>query len=265
MLKILYEDPHLIVAEKPSGVESQSSGGFQPDMVSMIQNHIAAQANQTSGKICTDLSTNWGKLSTKQVEKKGKTGAPYVGVIHRLDKPVQGILVYAKTKETAKALSRLISEGKTEKYYFAVVCGKPVEKEGTFVDYLRKDPKKNESAVVDKAAPGAREARLSYQVLESRRIDGEDLSLVGIRLETGRHHQIRVQFSSHSLPLWGDNRYHPDFQNGKRRGSIALCAAGLAFVHPITGKRMEFSINPRGAAFSWFEKPQVYFAGGDAY
>ena len=168
-------------------------------------------------------------------------------------------------KETAKALSRLISEGKTEKYYFAVVCGKPVEKEGTFVDYLRKDPKKNESAVVDKTAPGAREARLSYQVLESRRIDGEDLSLVGIRLETGRHHQIRVQFSSHGLPLWGDNRYHPDFQNGKRRGSIALCAAGLAFVHPITGKRMEFSINPRGAAFSWFEKPQVYFAGGDAY
>lgn len=158
MLKILYEDPHLIVAEKPSGVESQSSGGFQPDMVSMIQNHIAAQANQTSGKICTDLSTNWGKLSTKQVEKKGKTGAPYVGVIHRLDKPVQGILVYAKTKETAKALSRLISEGKTEKYYFAVVCGKPVEKEGTFVDYLRKDPKKNESAVVDKTVPGAREA-----------------------------------------------------------------------------------------------------------
>ena len=188
-----------------------------------------------------------------------------MGVIHRLDKPVQGILVYAKTKETAKALSRLISEGKTEKYYFAVVCGKPVEKEGTFVDYLRKDPKKNESAVVDKTAPGAREARLSYQVLESRRIDGEDLSLVGIRLETGRHHQIRVQFSSHGLPLWGDNRYHPDFQNGKRRGSIALCAAGLAFVHPITGKQMEFSINPRGAAFSWFEKPQVYFAGGDAY
>ena len=175
------------------------------------------------------------------------------------------VAVYAKTKETAKALSRLISEGKTEKYYFAVVCGKPVEKEGTFVDYLRKDPKKNESAVVDKTVPGAREARLSYQVLESRRIDGEDLSLVGIRLETGRHHQIRVQFSSHGLPLWGDNRYHPDFQNGKRRGSIALCAAGLAFVHPITGKRMEFSINPRGAAFSWFEKPQVYFAGGDAY
>lgn len=259
MVKIIYEDSEILVAEKPAGLESQAIRKFEPDMVSEIRNYLVRSQKKREREQRRELSTKPStSLSTP-------AAAPYVGVIHRLDKPVQGILVYAKTKETAKALSRLISEGKTEKYYFAVVCGKPVEKEGTFVDYLRKDPKKNESAVVDKTVPGAREARLSYQVLESRRIDGEDLSLVGIRLETGRHHQIRVQFSSHGLPLWGDNRYHPDFQNGKRRGSIALCAAGLAFVHPITGKRMEFSINPRGAAFSWFEKPQVYFAGGDAY
>lgn len=257
MLKILYEDDAIIVAEKPSGVESQSAGSFQPDMVSMIQNHImqsrrAAGKTNGSQKICTDLSTNWGKLSTKPVEKAGKTGAPYVGVIHRLDKPVQGILVYAKTKEAAGALSRQITEGKVEKIYLAVICGKPVEKEGTFVDYLRKEPRGNESRVVDKGEPGGKRAQLSYQICGSIEREGESLSLVRIRLGTGRHHQIRVQFSSRGLPLWGDNRYHPDFQSGKRRGSIALCAAGLAFTHPVTGERMAFSINPRGMAFSWF-------------
>ncbi len=253
MLKILYEDRHLIVVEKPAGVDAQAAGGFRPDMVSMIRNHIAQQREPSAEKICTELSTNWGKLSTKQMEKQGKSGAPYVGVIHRLDKPVQGILVYAKTKEAANALSRQIAEGKMEKEYLAVLCGKPVEKEGIFVDYLRKDSRGNESAVVDKGVDGAKAARLFYQILDSRMIGGEALSLVRIRLGTGRHHQIRVQFASRGLPLWGDNRYHPDFQGGKRRGSIALCAAGLGFVHPATGKLMRFSIQPREGAFSWWQ------------
>lgn len=258
MLKILYEDDVLLVAEKPSGVESQSSGGFQPDMVSMIQNYLGAQQNRPSSrKICTDLSTNWGKLSTKQVENRGKRTVPYVGVIHRLDKPVQGILVYAKTKEAAGALSRLIAQGKMEKEYLAVICGKPVDTQGTFVDYIRKNPGENYSEIVDKHEPGAKEARLSYQLRESREIDGEMVSLVRIRLGTGRHHQIRVQFASRGLPLWGDNRYNPAFQGGKKRGTVALCASGLSFVHPVLGKRMEFSIHPRGGAFAWFPKEQV--------
>ena len=164
MLKILYEDPHLIVAEKPSGVESQSSGGFQPDMVSMIQNHIAAQANQTSGKICTDLSTNWGKLSTKPVEKAGKTGAPYVGVIHRLDKPVGGVMVYAKNPKAAAALSRQVQNHELRKIYAAAVCGKPVDNSGIFVDYLLKDPRENKSRIVDKGITGAKRAELRYRL-----------------------------------------------------------------------------------------------------
>ena len=255
MLKILYEDPHLIVAEKPSGVESQSSGGFQPDMVSMIQNHIAAQANQTSGKICTDLSTNWGKLSTKQVEKKGKTGAPYVGVIHRLDRPVSGVMVYAKTQKAAAFLSRQVQEGKMKKIYRAVVCGKPVDNSGTYVDFLLKDQKINCSRIVDKSTDGGKLARMNYHVVDSIEVKDEKageglqvLTLVEIELLTGRHHQIRVQMAGHGTPLYGDRKYG----KSPSAGPLALCAVRLKFVHPLTGKEMSFSMKEKGGAFELF-------------
>lgn len=265
MLNILYEDGDIIVSEKPAGMESQSSRRFEPDMVSEIKNHI---------RISTQLST---KPSTPGRE-------PYVGVIHRLDKPVGGIMVYAKTQKAAAALSRQVQDGRMKKTYWAVVCGKPVDIVGSYVDFLWRDGKTNYSRVVDKSVKDSKRAELRYRVLadlpETPReaaerlgeIGGEEkvLSLVEVELLTGRHHQIRVQFASHGTPLWGDVKYNPvwcssgvggaDRRSGiPRAGSaaergLALCSVGLAFVHPVTGKRMEFFMKPKGSIFRRFEE-----------
>ena len=130
MLTILYEDKEIIVAVKPSGVESQSSRGFSQDMVSMLSRHLY-----------TKLSTDWGKVSTNQCRMGKKDAVPYIGVIHRLDKPVSGVMVYAKTRKAAAVLSNQVKEGWMNKVYAAVICGKPVDNVGNFVDYLRKEGK----------------------------------------------------------------------------------------------------------------------------
>ncbi|MDO5416783.1 MAG: RluA family pseudouridine synthase [Lachnospiraceae bacterium] len=256
-LNVLYEDKDLMVVEKPSGIESQSSRGFEPDMVSQIQNYIMCPKTGGNHKICTKLSTDWGKLSTKPVQNSGKPAPAYVGVIHRLDKPVSGVMVYAKTRKAAAALSNQVKEGQMDKIYNAVVCGKPVDNVGNFVDFLRKDGKNNVSEIVDKSEADSRRAELEYEVVKTIQREWEpgkteEYSLVRIHLLTGRHHQIRVQFAGHGLPLWGDNRYNPDFASGKRRGSIALCAAKLSFTHPVSGKRMSFEMEAEGGAFAWF-------------
>lgn len=241
MLDILYEDKELIVVKKPVGIESQSSRGFAADMVSEIKRHIH----------------NLSPLA----------GEPYVGVIHRLDKPVSGIMVYAKTKTAAAALSKQVADGKMQKKYLAVVCGKPVDKVDNFVDYLLKDEKTNISRIVDKWTDGGKPAELRYRVLESREIEpyGE-LSLVEVELLTGRHHQIRVQMAAHGMPLWGDNKYNPVFsggdiagraQRGGRRGAagvnVALAACELSFRHPSTGEVMRFGRTPEGRIFQNFQ------------
>ena len=202
-MNILYEDDQIIVVEKPAGIESQSSRTFEPDMVSEVKKHI-------------------NSLSPKK-------GDPYVGVIHRLDKPVGGILVFGKTKEAAGALSKQISEHQTEKRYLAVVCGKPVENFGTYVDYLWKDGKNNISKIVDKGITDAKRAELSYRVLAELEGEGGPLCLMEIDLKTGRHHQIRVQ------------------------RNVALCAWKLSFTHPGNKKRMKFTVKPQGAAFYQFD------------
>ncbi len=238
MLTVFYEDADIIVVKKPVGVESQAVSSFAPDMVSEIRKHI-------------------NRLSTKG-------GEPYVGVIHRLDKPVGGIMVYAKTPKAAAALSNQVKEREMRKTYRAVICGKPVDNVGNFVDYLLKDGKSNLSKIVDKGINGAKRAELSYRVLETAEISGEPevLCLVEIELQTGRHHQIRVQFAGHGLPLWGDNRYNPRFagsprgtqRGGRRTASIALASCGLQFTHPVTGERMTFSMEPDGEIFCVFNQ-----------
>lgn len=255
MLNILYEDTAIIVVEKPAGIESQASRAFTPDMVSQIRNHISGQQPLDESGISTEISTNWGKLSTKAEQKEEKGGEnnhpPYVAVIHRLDKPVSGVMVYAKTKKAAAALSAQLKEGRMDKIYYGVACGKPVDNVGNFVDYLVHDGKNNRSRIVDKENKEGKLAQLEYQVLETI-VQDQTYSLVRIHLLTGRHHQIRVQFASRGLPLWGDNRYHPDFAAGRRRGSIALCAAQLSFFHPLTAQPLACSIEPSGGAFDWF-------------
>ncbi len=257
MLNILYEDREIIVVEKPSGVASQSSGSFVPDMVSMLQNHIMAGQKEKKGRLCTELSTDRGKLSPRSVDKPvqrlPRTQPPYIGVIHRLDTPVSGVMVYAKTKKAASSLSRQLEQGKIGKVYLAVICGKPVDDVGNFVDYLQKEGKTNRSVIVDKGDKEGKRAALTYQVVQTV-LREQELTLVRIRLETGRHHQIRVQFAGHGLPLWGDNRYNPDFESGKERGTIALCAAELSFSHPATEQRMDFQVEPKTGAFAWFDR-----------
>ena len=225
-INILYEDEEILVAEKPVGMESQSARSFEPDMVSEIKKHI-------------------NKVSPK-------SGEPYVGVIHRLDKPVGGIMVYAKTKNSAESLSKQVSGHRMEKIYYAVVCGKPVENSGTYVDYLWKDGKNNCSKIVEKGIKSAKPAELDYWFVDSKILDGKEVSLLKIKLKTGRHHQIRVQMAGHGTPLWGDRKYNPEFQNHVTKGNVALFASGLSFLHPKTKKKMTFSIKPKEGLFELF-------------
>ena len=189
MLSVLFEDSSLIVVEKPAGIESQSARGFEEDMVSRIREHIH-------------------KLSPKKSTESSNGQPPYVGVIHRLDRPVSGVMVYAKTQKAAAFLSRQVQEGKMKKIYRAVVCGKPVDNSGTYVDFLLKDQKINCSRIVDKSTDGGKLARMNYHVVDSIEVKDEKageglqvLTLVEIELLTGRHHQIRVQMGGHGTPL----------------------------------------------------------------
>lgn len=254
MVPVLYEDKDIIVVHKPVGLESQSARGFAPDMVSEIRRYLH---------------------NPQDIHSHPQGGAaaqpPYVGVIHRLDQPVEGVMVYALNQTSAAALSAALQSGKMEKSYRAVVCGKPVDNHGTYVDYLRHCKENNTSEIVDKSVKNSKEAVLNYRVLDviHSPLDQEQIvSLIDIELLTGRHHQIRVQFAGHGTPLYADERYGRELSTlsttrivdntgGRRprRGSrpaLALCACRLKFPHPSTGKQMEFKITPTGGAFGWF-------------
>ena len=241
MISVLYEDADVIVVEKPAGLESQSSRGFEPDMVSQIRAHIHK------------LSPNGSTKSTKQ--------PPYVGVIHRLDKPVRGVMVYAKNRKAAAALSGQIQSGKMQKIYAAVVCGKPVDNHGAYVDYLLKNQENNQSEIVDNSVDGAQRAKLIYTVLGTKNAGSFmpetpdfELSLLDIELFTGRYHQIRSQLAHHGTPIYGDNRYGFSDSCGKTgpRRPLALCARKLPFCPPTPGAPMTFGIAPSGGAFRLF-------------
>lgn len=232
MVEIFYEDRDMIVVKKPVGMEAQSTHSFAPDLVSEIRKHIS-------------------RLSTAG-------GEPYVGVIHRLDKPVGGIMVYAKTRQAAAALSRQVQDGKMQKMYMAVVCGRPVDNVDNFVDYLLKDKEKNLSKIVEKGINGAKRAELRYEVMGTVK-EERVLALVKVWLITGRHHQIRVQFAGHGMPLWGDSRYNPEFAG--MREPIGLSACELKVMHPVTGEEMRFWMEPEGEIFGRF-KPETLSGAG---
>lgn len=245
MVPILYEDKDIIVVRKPVGLESQSSRGFAPDMVSEIRRYLHDSQNIHK----SDTMDSGGQ-------------PPYVGVIHRLDKPVGGVMVYAKSREAAASLSAALKDGKVEKSYMAVICGKLVDKQGVYVDYLRQDRKNNTSVIVDKSEKEGRKAVLRYREMEviHNPVNEEEIySLIDIELLTGRHHQIRVQLAGHGTPLYGDGRYGRNISTKAdtqrlvgARPSLALFAYCLAFPHPFTEERMSFEIKPSGGAFDWF-------------
>ena len=218
---VVYEDAALVVVDKPAGLSSEEG--------------VPAQ-----------LRTLWQKPDA------------YVGVIHRLDVGVSGLMVYAKTPAAAAALSRQVTQsqeayaildgragGKAAepsfiKQYRAVVAGGPDEvlpAEGTLRDYLFKDSRKGRVFPVKKPRKGVREAVLEYHIAATAQTESGPFSLVDVTLHTGRTHQIRVQFASRKHPLWGDGKY-----GSRQKGAIALQSARLRFAHPITGEKMEFAL-----------------------
>lgn len=202
-LEILYEDNHIIVAVKPANVLSQKDSTNDLDMLTMLKDYIK--------------------------EKYHKPGNVYLGLVHRLDRPVSGIMVFARSSKAAARLSESIKNHEFHKKYLAVVSGH-LSKEGTFQDYLVKNEDGNTIVTDEKHG---KYSELSYRVLEENK--NENLSLVEIFLKTGRHHQIRVQFASRKHILYGDNRY------GKYTGcQIALHAYCLEFIHPVKKEKMTF-------------------------
>ena len=229
--RILYEDKDIIVCHKPAGIATQTARVGQADMASEITNYLKAARPDSKKPI-------------------------YVRVVHRLDQPVEGILVFAKNKAAAAALSKQAAGEQMEKEYLAVVCGKEIPQSGELTDYLVKDGRTNTSHIVPPEVKDAKRAVLEYEVLEKKPPEEDDpcrLALVRICLHTGRHHQIRVQMANAGMPLLGDHKYADDVTLAmtKRLGTkeIALCASRLVFDHPGTGKRMQFQITPEGAAF----------------
>ena len=216
-INIVYEDNHLLVVEKPINVPVCEDESKDLDLLSILKNYLK--------------------------DKYNKPGNVYLGLIHRLDRPVGGIMVFAKTSKAASRLSKQVSEHKIKKTYVAVVCGKVKEKE-ELIDYLYKDKKRNISYVTDKKK--GKEAILNYRLLDFK----NNHSLVEINLKTGRSHQIRVQFSSRGFPLVGDAKYN---KNSDNKTNVALFAKKLQFIHPTTNEVMTFELDlPNRYPFSDF-------------
>jgi len=204
MINILYEDNHLLVVEKPINIPVQADDSKDIDLLSMLKDYLKVKYN--------------------------KAGNVYLGLVHRLDRPVGGVMVFAKTSKAASRLSDQVRNNKFNKIYYAVVQGNPKEKDH-LEDYLLKDLKTN----ITKVDKNGKLAILDYKLINTV----ENLSLVEIKLETGRSHQIRVQFSSRNLPLYGDQKYNRSAKVGQQ---LALFAKKLSFEHPITHELISFEL-----------------------
>ena len=240
--EILYEDNSILVIRKPAGLAVQSAGIGQPDVVSELKSYLA-------------------KLPGAERPGPGK-GEPYLGIVHRLDQPVAGILVFAKTPAAAKDLNKQLQNQGFEKYYRALVTNAPSEKEGTLENYMVKDARTNTSRICSAKENGSKIARLHYDTVPDHSrlfstVSGSsssvDISLssqsqecheteLEIHLDTGRHHQIRVQLASIGCPIVGDTKYNPELTGNKGWQTIRLCAYKLDFKHPVTHKAMHFQL-----------------------
>ena len=217
MINIIYEDNHLLVVEKPINIPVQEDSSKDLDFLTILKDFIKKRDN--------------------------KPGNVYLGLIHRLDRPVGGIMVFAKTSKCASRLSDQVRNRTLKKTYLAIVEGK-VESIGTYKDKLLKDVKNN----IVKVDKNGKESILDYELIEYK----NNLSLVKINLKTGRSHQIRVQFSSRGHALYGDQKYNKSAKVGEQ---IALFSNIITFNHPITKESLTFSINmPSRKPWNIFEK-----------
>ena len=221
-LTVLYEDNHLLVVEKPVNIPVQSDLSGDEDLCSKCKAYLKEEGN--------------------------KPGEAYLGLVHRLDRPVGGVMVFAKTSKAAARLTEQFKGHGAGKRYVAIVCGEAPSAD-YLTDTLLKDEKTNTTSVVPPETPGGKIAKLSYEKIGS----GGGTSLLDITLYTGRSHQIRVQLSHAGLPILGDQRYHPDAVAASRgegkplkRTQICLWAYALTLTHPTLGEKMTFFSVPRG-------------------
>ena len=212
-MKILYEDRWIAVAVKPSGLlsEPDGRGGGMPELL----------AEELGGEIYN---------------------------VHRLDRAVSGVMLFSRDRNVTGKLTAAVAERAVEKEYLAVLTGVPAEKAAVLEDLLFRDAAINKSYVVKRERKGVRRARLSYELLDTAVDETGTLSLVKVHLDTGRTHQIRVQFASRGLPILGDGRYG----SRDRRCEVALFSHALGFRHPVTGKTLRFSDEPEGWPWSLF-------------
>ncbi len=229
---ILYEDNDLFVIHKPAGIATQSARIGQMDCENELKNYLAKNGEE-----------------------------PFVGLVHRLDQPVEGLLVVAKNKKAAAALNNQLTENTLNKTYLAVVymsesvldendCKSEIQKQGDFLDSMIKDGQI--AKIVSSKTEGSKIAKLHYTIINRK----ENIALAKVEIETGRFHQIRCQMAYHGMPLLGDAKYGTEEsiiigRNCNVR-QVALCASELKFMHPITKKEMHFSVNPLNNAFTKF-------------
>ena len=217
MINIIYEDNHLLVVEKPINIPTQEDNTKDKDLLTILKEYIK--------------------------EKYNKPGNVYLGLVHRLDRPVGGIMVFARTSKAASRLSEQVRNKTFKKTYNAVVIGN-INKEGKLKDYLLKDEKKN----IVKVDKNGKEAILNFKKLDFK----NNMSLVEINLETGRSHQIRVQMSHYGYPLFGDQKYNKTSKVGEQ---IALFAKKIEFIHPTTNELLTFELDlPNRYPFTIFNK-----------
>lgn len=219
MINVIYEDNHLLVVEKPANMPMVLDESKDLDLLTMAKQYIK--------------------------EKYNKPGEVYLGLVHRLDRPVSGICVFARTSKAAARLSELIRKNQFHKEYIAVVQNNNLQNEACLEDYLLKNEKTNTTIV----HPNGKYAKLEYHILAKN----NELALIKIILHTGRSHQIRVQFASRNHPLFGDQRYNKQAKKGQQ---IALFSHQLRFMHPTLKQEMTFTLVPKNVY------PYNIFKGG---
>lgn len=211
-INVLYEDNHLLIVEKPVNIAVQEDASKDMDLLNMLKSYIK--------------------------EKYNKPGDVYLGLVHRLDRPVGGVMVFARTSKAASRLSNELRKQQIYRKYKAIIRGTLPNKQGELVDYLYKDRKKNLVTVVSSKNKGGKKAILEYKVLSKK----DNLSMLEVELKTGRSHQIRVQLANQGTPLYGDQKYGEHVN--KHGQQIALWASSLSVKHPTKDEMITVESEP---------------------